>query len=395
MVKSVAWATHPRVRPLRLPRGPRAGLTLLFSGALATFGFAKATGSESSRATQTELSASSFSNIGLRQSDGTMSTAPAQAPLVVLIAIDGVRWQDVFEGPNPAWLKGRPVPTRSDVVPQLMDIERSGVALGQPGSAGFFASGPNYVSLPGYMEMLSGSRRTGCTENDCKTIRQSTLLDDFYANGGNPADAGVFASWQPLERAAAKSRSSGVVSTGPQSGSGHDLIARFPEASKWLERGRSEVGKGHLRSDSSTAQLALAYLREATPRFVFISLGETDEHAHAGDYGGYLEALRAADSVVGKVREQLAQVERSGRQTALFVTTDHGRAADFTDHGRRYPESARSFLFATGSRIQSRRSGARAYLSDIAPTIRTLSGLPALRGPDAGRVLTEILAQKR
>jgi len=44
---------------------------------------------------------------------------------------------------------------------------------------------------------------------------------------------------------------------------------------------------------------------------------------------------------IGQLRRDLRAIEKKGRDTALFVTTDHGRAYHFTDHGRTYPESAR------------------------------------------------------
>ncbi|HSC86671.1 MAG TPA: alkaline phosphatase family protein [Polyangiaceae bacterium] len=324
------------------------------------------------------------------------ASAPPSHPLIVLVAIDGVRHQDVFEGTNPRWLGGATALGAAELVPELTRLAARGTVLGAPGTRGFYHSGPNYVSLPGYMEMLSGSRSTGCTENDCRAVPRATLLDEFHAETDDPTRAAVFASWPRLERAAAGARGSGVVSTGPEGGYNHELLARYPTSSHWLEVGTSEHAWGGLRRDETTHRLARAYLKEAAPDFLFVSLGETDEHAHAGDYRGYLAALRAADRYVGELARDLEALERAGRPTALFVTADHGRADHFIDHGRDYPESARSFLIAAGGLVRAagQLDIERAGLCDLAPTIRAMSGLPARTTPDQGRVLHELLSTR-
>jgi hypothetical protein len=318
---------------------------------------------------------------------------PSRTPLVVLLVIDGVRYQDVFQGGNADWLRGQRVPSATELVPELTRLQARGATLGAPGTPGFFHSGPNFVSLPGYMEMLSGSRQTGCTQNDCRVMPRATLLDEFHADTDDPTRAAVFAAWPKLERAAAAARGNGVVSTGPHNGYNFDVFSRYPSAAHWFDVGTGEHEQGGLRSDATTFQLARAFLHEASPDFLFVSLGETDEHGHAGDYPGYLAALSRADRYIGQLSADLQAIERQGRPTALFVTADHGRAYDFTDHGQRYPESARTFLIAAGSLIKARGqlNLRRAALSDIAPTVRVLSGLPPRMSADQGRVLSELI----
>lgn len=317
---------------------------------------------------------------------------PGSTPLIVLLAIDGVRYQDVFNGPSE---RGFTVArTRAELVPELCAMEKRGVALGAPEHDGFHASGPNYVSLPGYMEMLSGTSATGCTENDCEYMQVPTLLDDFQALAPmDPTRSGAFSSW-PNIRAAASSGRSGVVSAGRFAGFHHSELRRYPQCWDVLSHGKSDRGgHGHFRHDAITASLALAFLEEAQPDFTFISLGETDEEAHAGNYVGYLKSLKLADQVVGNVRRHLKRFQEQGRATMLLVTADHGRSQNFRDHGRKHPESSRSFLFAEGTNIRSlgRFATKTSYLRDIAPTLRAASKLPqpSLRG--SGRVLEEIL----
>lgn len=308
-------------------------------------------------------------------------------PLVVLIAIDGVRWQDVFGSSDGS-------PRTENTLPELRAMEKQGAVLGAPGSQGFYATGPNFVSLPGYMEMLSGTSALGCTENDCLGMQTPTLLEDFqlYSPGNRPPSA-VFSSWEKIEIAAGETRV-GLASTGRFSGFNEEVLNGYPTCRMHLNKGRAEGGgHGSFRHDRITSALALSYLQEAAPPFLFVSLGETDEAAHKGDRVGYERALQAADRFVGTVRRSLAQERLRGRSTLLLVTSDHGRAENFRDHGRRHPESSQSFLFVEGSGVRAvgRNCRKRGQLRDIAPTVRALCGLPPGATKGQGRVLREIM----
>ncbi len=323
----------------------------------------------------------------------------SRRPQIVLIAIDGVRYQDVFWGADPRWVSDPTLFRRKQLVPNLMSMERRGAVLGAPRSSGFYASGPNFVSLPGYMEILSGSTRTGCYNNGCHRMARTSLIEEFAAMASeHPAAAALFASWPKL-RFASSDPSKGIISAGRNGGSNLDEFGRFPSTYEILAAARnSATMKGaadDFRSAAWTGDIAATFLEEAEPDFLFVSLGETDEWGHLNEYPKYLEALIAADRFVGRVRRIL---HSSRREYALFVTTDHGRARGFRDHGGDHPESARSFLFAEGTRIlrlghvQGAPDG---YLRDIAPTVRTLAGLPPRRGESFGRELGELLRKRR
>src|SRR5690242_4007126 len=62
---------------------------------------------------------------------------------VVLVTLDGTRWQDVF-GPE-------------ELMPTLHRwMTAEGVSIGAPGHGEIWASGPHFVSMPGYTEILTG-----------------------------------------------------------------------------------------------------------------------------------------------------------------------------------------------------------------------------------------------
>jgi len=247
---------------------------------------------------------------------------------VVLVTIDGVRWQDVYSSVDASLGFG------GGYMPVLRDlVAHDGAMLGAPGYGRMDASGPNFVSMPGYTEIFTGRAAT-CDNNDCGRPAEATFLEELSARGAKVA---VFSSWEKVGRAVAHATPSFFVSAGRSEG---DKQNPYP-------------GGGEYRPDASTMSLSLAYLEEHQPDVLVVSLGDTDEYAHQGNVRGYTDALTRADAFIGRIRTSLANMGERGAQTHLFVTTDHGRAQGFNEHGGRYPESGRVWLAAVGPRIAS------------------------------------------
>lgn len=315
---------------------------------------------------------------------------PAQATLrVIQITLDGARWQEVFTGVDPGLARAAGL-SPAEVVPAdalLPEIYRNvvarGVALGAPGRGVVEASGPVFVSLPGYMELLLGAR-SGCGGNDCAAVDRPTILDELASQpGALLGDVALISSWDGLDKAAAADPSRIAISTGRRGGRTRDSLRVDPTTSAALDDGQASAafpGEGDYRPDAITARLALGFLSVRRPTFLHVGLGDTDEHAHRGDYAGYLAALRLADRFVGELVETL---RRRGdlASTTLLITADHGRARDFRNHGKA-PESARVFVLAAGGGVPTVGFAVTPdplHLADVAPTLRTLLGLSASR----------------
>lgn len=331
---------------------------------------------------------------GLRKAEGTPLGAlhstssealpgrpSAVPPRIVLFAIDGVLPADALaEGP--------------EELPHLTELGRRGHVLGGDDRP-IAASGPNFVSLPGYTEILSGSP-PACRKNGCDERPPTTIVAEMasaLARDGDPAVAMV-SSWESIGRIAPDTA---AVSVGREGGNTRARID-CDDATRALreEAESADPAPGHddYRPDAMTARLTRSYFSCARPELLFVSLGDTDELAHEGDRKGYLAALRAADGLLGDLVDDARRFEaEDGRPTVFFVTTDHGRADDFYNHGEAYPESARVWLVigsSSASGLAGTRfvdDGAPAHLRDIAPTIRWIRRLPADGASDAGRSL--------
>jgi hypothetical protein len=303
---------------------------------------------------------------GAQQARPTVKPTP-----VVIVTIDGVRWQEIFEGTDPTLYAGT-ARSAAELVPNLYKLgHERGVTLGAPGFGVMAASGPNYVSLPGYNEILSGRVPVDCPNNECPRAAAPTLLDEAYAAGVKVA---AFGSWEKLDDAVTARPGTFPVSCGRH---GDESVAPWP-------------GQGEYRPDRKTADAALIYYANEQPDVFFLGLGDTDEYAHRGDYGAYVEALHEADAVVGRLTSIA-----SARGADVVVATDHGRSKDFRSHGA-VPEAARTWLIAAGPSIAARGAVAsprERHLADLAPTLRPVLGLAKDTSPLAGAPIAELTAR--
>ena len=295
---------------------------------------------------------------------------------VVIVTIDGARWQDVFEGSSAAW-SGAPSIRPEQLMPRTLALVASrGVALGatREGCANVRTASGSNVSLPGYLEIFTG-HASRCLDNKCSKVEASLLDEAARAGAKGVASIG---SWEVLSQA--------VTGGGP--GVFLSVGRYWPEVPANDRLGQLAVAgngedpyPGHYgyRPDAATAAIALEYLRAKKPALLHIGLGDTDEYGHRGDYPAYLDALRRADALIGAVSDVLDTMGDDGAKTTVLVTPDHGRNADFNDHGAFHAESARTFLLAFGPRVVPRGVGCPTHditLADIAPTVRVLMGLP-------------------
>jgi hypothetical protein len=305
---------------------------------------------------------------------------------VILVTLDGVRWQDVFEGKTGPW-------------PRVWSLlETRGVALGHGAGCGVVRPrNTTHISLPGYLEIFTG-RRTFCMSNVCPQVDQPTVLD-VAANAG--LTTASIASWDVLDHAATARRAE-KTADGLLVSAGTRWPGRRPLEDARLEAAvvAGENAKpfpalgGTYRPDRYTAAIALEYLRVRRPRVLHVGLGDTDEHGHRDDRIAYDASLSAIDGFLGDLA---ATLDATGlaRTTSVLVVSDHGRANNFREHGAQWPESGRSFILAFGGRVPKRGEVCARHdlwLTDIAPTLRSLLGLPRDPSPDAiGQTIEEIV----
>jgi len=272
---------------------------------------------------------------------------------VVLVTIDGVRWQDVFNGTNPAMTKQKI--KAPELLPNLYHyFVDNGLVIGKKSL--FVASGPAHISLPGYLEIMRGHPSHDCTTNECEPKLTTTVVDMFD-------NAAVFTSWETIRKAVSNNNDKYVVSCGRNYRSEGwkklELVddTTFPQA--WDPA---------YRPDETTQRAVLEYLKKYTPQFLWVGLGDTDEWAHAGRYDEYIAALVSADKFIGDL------IKHFDSDTTFIVTADHGRSNNWTFHGWD-AESARDWIMMGGKKVPQKgfvKLPKTRALSNIFPTIKQL-----------------------
>lgn len=271
---------------------------------------------------------------------------------VVLVTIDGLRWQEVFGGADPSLVtdpedKARYVdaPDRAAaLMPFLQSFRQRGALFGNV-AAGECAKVENryWFSYPGYAEMLGGRPNPQIRFNAKEINNDVTVLEWLNGQHGFEKSVRVYAEWDVVP----------FILNQPRSG----LPIFVADAAQ----------KDH---DSQVIAAARNILEDG-PRVTWIDLGDTDNRAHEGDYHGYLAAAAAADAFLSELWTKLESDPRYAGQTTLIVTADHGRGGSADDQWRGHGSGRYRFIIVPGLR---RAGSNHVFMGAIGPGIRPGAG---------------------
>jgi hypothetical protein len=314
---------------------------------------------------------------------------------VILVTLDGVRWQEVFQGSDPKLGGGA---TSSLPMPWLHAQRESGGLLLGDDESPLFISNPHGVSLPGYQSLFTGRVQEQCHNNFCGRPADETLQERvLFELGLESHQVATIGSWEKIGKAA-QSGGSGTLPT-PFINVEHQALeddipleAELREKLNQLEKKRRPPWF-NARWDHLTWQQAMRFWRVHHPRLLIVSLVDSDEWGHRGDYPRYLHALRNYDRWLSALTKDLRASENSlGQETTLIVTTDHGRGdgRKWSRHGAAIPGSERIWLYvnpAPRSRFAAKFTRERLLRTNephrtVRPSVERILGL--VPTPSAG-----------
>lgn len=340
----------------------------------------------------------------------------AQDHNVVLVSIDGLRWQDLFRGADPQLIdrddagmkgaaavrerfSGSPAESREKIFPFLWGtVAKQGVIFGNRDKGSLArVNNKRRFSYPGYAELLTGRPHDDIiTSNDLRPSPAPTVLEIARRELKlDRTQVAGFGSWEVFQGICARDSSSVFINAGYQPLAGGHWSARLSELSdmqfQMLTPWRSA------RHDYLTLELAMEYLREAGPRLLYIALDETDDWAHGKRYDRTLEAAHNFDAGLARLWDLVQRDSRYRNKTTLIVATDHGRGrtpADWTSHGEKIEGADEVWFAAIGpnvERLGEVSGGPVVNQSDIAPTVLKILGLdPGLLEGAIGRPISAI-----
>lgn len=317
-----------------------------------------------------------------------------QTTSVIVMTIDGLRWQEFFGGADREYFKrdgkgnageperrfGRPTPEerRTALMPFVWTkMAARGQIFGDAsvGSTSRMTNGL-WFSYPGYNELLAGVADKRIDSNEKVPNPNVTVLEWLNGRPGFAGKVAAFGSWDVLPSILNAERSGIAV------GSGWTPV---PAPATDRERAINELAADLPRYwdygpfDAPIVYAAIEHLRTHQPRVLYIMLGEGDEWAHQGRYDLYLDATQRADRFIERVWTTVQSMPEYANRTALVLTTDHGRGSttkDWTQHGRDVPAADRTWLALIGAGVPD--TGVRRSLhvtsSQVAATIASLVG---------------------
>ena len=346
------------------------------------------------------------------------ATKRHQTENVILVMTDGLRWQEVFQGADASLINKEngevaDVPSlqkaywreteearRSVLMPFLWSvIAKQGQIYGNlsKGSEAYVTNGHNF-SYPGYSETLCGFADPRVDSNDKVPNPNGTVLEWLNQRRPYRGKVAAFGAWDVFPSIFNAARAGFIINAGYDPLSGGPATSRLELLNRLKEDGPRVWDCEPF--DALPFYTALEYLKAKKPRILYLSLGETDEWAHRGNYAQYLHAAHRADVYVETLWNTVQRMHQYRGKTTLIFSPDHGRGdgpQNWKDHGEKTPSSKYIWMAFLGPDTPARgeRSGIPPVEQDqIAATLAAFLGEDYVSAvPKAGKPISDALPQ--
>ncbi len=299
-----------------------------------------------------------------------VSTVPHQTQNLIIVTIDGLRWQEVFQGTDSILLFNRKYVSagnkdemiqkfwnrdsherRKELAPFFWKvIAKNGRLYGNRTLGNKVnVTNPYWYSYPGYNEIFTGYGDPRINSNYYGENPNYNILEFFNEQAGFEGNqVAAFCQWPKFTDILAVPRNHLYVIAGGQSKGPLDAYLKDSTTSLLNEFAKNEPvfsvnrenGLFNIK-DIRTYLAARQYLEKDKPKVLYISFSETDKNGHWGMYDGYLMDFYNINLMLSNLWDYLQSDLQYKNKTTLFITADHGRGreAKWTDHGHDTPYS--------------------------------------------------------
>ena len=288
---------------------------------------------------------------------------------VVLISIDGYRWQEIFKGADSALLFNKKFCSQNPVSltrkywgiseqerrQKLMPFFWKTIA-----AEGQLYGNRNYdnqvnvknkyrFSYPGRSETLCGYYDPKISSNHYANNPNENVLEFLNQQEGFEGKVVTFASWDAVSRIINRDRNKMLVNIPGEKVEGTELSDLQMLSNELQEYLPEHFGEG-IRFDVHTYALAKSYINANHPRVIHIDFADPDNYGHAGQYDSFLDAAHYLDAMIGSLWSSMQQDEFYRNNTTFMIYPDHGRGTNknWTDHGFFAPASSQTWLAVLG-----------------------------------------------
>ncbi len=349
---------------------------------------------------------------------------------VIIVTIDGFRWQEIFTGADSALLNDEEYTADRSTLnaiywdssaterrEKLMPFFWQVIALqGQLYGNRHFDNKVNAandygISYPGYNEIFTGNTDVFISSNRKYNNPNINVLEWLNQKGDLKENIAAFTSWDVFPYILNENRSTILVN------SGYEAIQTESNTAKHVNYLQNHLAdKEATRQDALTFIAAKNYIQQQRPRLFYLGLGETDEFAHDGRYDLYLQQANATDGMIASLWHWVQTTAGYKDNTTLIITTDHGRGKKknkWMSHGAWVAGSSEAWLAVIGPDIEplgEMKGEQQIYLQQLAATIAGFFGEKFEPGhpvaeaitfpvknktPSTGGVLVATIAEKK
>lgn len=293
---------------------------------------------------------------------------------IIVITTDGFRWQELFKGLDTAILKykffqnGDSLNTvnnfggstieesRKKLLPFFWTtISEKGQIHGNRTKGSLVDNAnPYWFSYPGYSEILTGQVDTAINSNEYEPNPNTNFFEylntlPFYKN-----KIVAFGAWDAFKRILNEKRAGFPVINGSHIDSFLIKDPQFKLIADLMKDSYHPFGEEAL--DGYVKYMSLLYLKKNKPNAMFLSYGDTDELAHAGNYPEYLKAAQRFDDFVKSIYDFVNTDLYYKGNTTILITTDHGRGdnikTQWTSHGQKVNDSHQIWYAMIGAGVE-------------------------------------------
>ncbi len=315
---------------------------------------------------------------------------------VIVITMDGMRWQEVFGGIDSALMKNNEyakdsaglrkkywhadaMERREKLFPFFWNtIATQGQLHGNRWAGNKMDVANRYrFSYPGYNEIFTGYPDTAVNSNDKVWNRNVNVLEWLNSQPKYKGKVAAFATWDVFPYILNRQRSGLYVNADFDS-----FAFDAPEFRLLNDMQTLTTRPIGVRPDVITYLAAREYLKKFRPNVLYIAFDETDDFAHGGQYDQYLMSAHAQDAMIADLWKTVQALPQYKNKTTLLITADHGRGdlvkAQWRDHGEKIPEASSIWMAVLGPDTKAGGEIAekgQLYQQQIAATISALLGV--------------------
>lgn len=313
---------------------------------------------------------------------------------VILITLDGLRWQELFTGADPLLVsneafvhdttalkekfwKENPESRREVLMPFFWkEVSKMGQIHGNRDlGSKVDLTNTMWFSYPGYNEILTGKADDARIDSNDKIPNPNTTVLEIANNDSKyKGKVAAFGSWDVFPYIVNEERSGVPVNAGFETAQGENLTER----ERFLNQMQPLIPSpwGSVRLDAFTHYYALEKMKKDHPELIYIAYGETDDFAHDGDYAAYLKSANATDSMIKELWDFTQSDPFYKNKTLFIITTDHGRGTDpletWKGHGGDVNGAGSVWMVLFGKGVAENgeiTKDEQLYSNQIAPTV--------------------------